>query len=270
MNMKTKLLKIAKITFWFCLIISFFIFWGFSANKQNKRPLHDVIIDIDSGKYFITYGMVQNILNDKKLLKPKVIEDINTYKIEKTILTNPYVKDVKAYKTIEGNLHIEIEQRKPIVRVYNLWKDSYYLDEEGYKIPESDIHAELVPIASGYILDKVNDNEQLIKLLKHPKDSLADTVLLEIFNMAKYIQKDPFWKSQVSQIYINSGKEIEFTTLLGNQRILFGHTDKMEEKFNKLFTLYNEGFSRVGWNNYSLIDLRFDNQVVCKTKKNEQ
>ncbi len=264
--MKKKLLKIAKITLWVCLVGSFFVLWGFAANKQKKVSLKELIINIDSGKYFITYDMVQTLLKDKKLVKNKKLENINTLQIEKSLLTNPYIKKVKAYKTIDGQLTIDIQQRKPILRVYNLWKESYYLDEEGYKIPESDMHTELVPIANGYIFNKVNDNEQLIKLLNSPSDSLRDTVLLELFNMAKYIQTHPFWQSQISQLYVNSAKEIEFTTFLGNQTVLFGHTDLMDKKFNNLFTLYNEGFSRVGWNNYSLIDLRFENQVVCKKK----
>ena len=44
----------------------------------------------------------------------------------------------------------------------------------------------------------------------------------------------------------------------------------VEKKFIKLKTIYLEVLNKVGWDKYAIINLKFDNQVVCtkKIKKN--
>jgi cell division protein FtsQ len=85
--------------------------------------------------------------------------------------------------------------------------------------------------------------------------------------MAKYINADDFWRSQIHQIYVNDNDDMEIVPLVGDQRIIFGDTTSMEEKFKKLLTFYQEGLNTTGWwNKYSTINLKFKNQIVC-TKK---
>jgi cell division protein FtsQ len=47
---------------------------------------------------------------------------------------------------------------------------------------------------------------------------------------------------------------------------VFGTGDDIEIKFEKLMLFYKEGLSRVGWDKYSTINLKYKNQIVC-TKK---
>ena len=41
----------------------------------------------------------------------------------------------------------------------------------------------------------------------------------------------------------------------------------VETKLNRLEKFYKYGLSQVGWNKYSYINLEFDNQIICKKKK---
>ena len=55
---------------------------------------------------------------------------------------------------------------------------------------------------------------------------------------------------------------MELIPKLGNQLIRFGDTQNYEEKFNKLLAFYQQVETKVGWNKYSVLDVRFKNQVV--------
>jgi cell division protein FtsQ len=43
-----------------------------------------------------------------------------------------------------------------------------------------------------------------------------------------------------------------------------GNTDNLERKLATLRRFYDNGLSRIGWDKYSYISLRYDGQVVCK------
>jgi cell division protein FtsQ len=91
-------------------------------------------------------------------------------------------------------------------------------------------------------------------------------VLRELFKIATYVDKDAFWKAQIEQIFVTAESELILVPKVGNHTIYFGNTDDMEAKFNKLMVFYKEALSRVGWDKYNSIDLRFRNQIVCKKK----
>ncbi|MBA3972491.1 MAG: hypothetical protein H0X46_10205, partial [Bacteroidetes bacterium] len=101
------------------------------------------------------------------------------------------------------------------------------------------------------------------------KDSLLSALSLldEIYAMANYINADKFWSAQIQQIYINKDRDMELVPLAGDHKIVFGDTTFMDTKFKKLLTFYQQGLNTTGWwDKYSIINLKFKNQIVC-TKK---
>jgi cell division protein FtsQ len=51
--------------------------------------------------------------------------------------------------------------------------------------------------------------------------------------------------------------------LFGNQRILIGDTVNVQEKLGHLFAFYKNVSSKIGWDKYETLDVRFKNQVVA-------
>jgi cell division protein FtsQ len=78
-----------------------------------------------------------------------------------------------------------------------------------------------------------------------------------------YIRSDKFWEAQIVQIYVNGKGEFELIPRVGAHIIEFGKAEDIEEKFEKLWILYNEGFYNTGWNQYDKISLKYKNQAVC-------
>ena len=72
-----------------------------------------------------------------------------------------------------------------------------------------------------------------------------------------------FLASQIIQLYLNQNKEFELIPRVGNHVILFGDLDGMESKFEKLMLFYQKGVKQIGWNRYTLINLKYKNQLVC-------
>jgi hypothetical protein len=53
---------------------------------------------------------------------------------------------------------------------------------------------------------------------------------------------------------------------IGKQLIVFGDGNEAEEKLKKLKLFYKEIMVKAGWDNYSVINVQYKNQVVAKIK----
>ncbi|MCC6689974.1 MAG: hypothetical protein IT235_00435, partial [Bacteroidia bacterium] len=94
------------------------------------------------------------------------------------------------------------------------------------------------------------------------------TLVDDLFELAKYITADEFWKAQIEQVYVNADNELELIPRVGNQRIILGDITEMDQKFKKLLIFYRQGLNPTGWwNKYSVINLKFKNQIVCTRKE---
>ena len=193
---------------------------------------------------------------------------MNVTEIEQVLNSHPAVANAEVSMSIDGVVKVEIKQRRPVIRVINADGDSYYIDDEGKLMPLSDKYTMKVLVANGDIRDPYA-KRYTQPVTEMGKDSAlrAESMLDELYAMAKYIGADEFWNAQVQQIYVNNEKDMEIVPMAGNQRIVFGDTTDMDEKFKKLMTFYKEGLNTTGWwDKYSIINLKFRNQIVC-TKK---
>ncbi|NOU60090.1 cell division protein FtsQ/DivIB [Marinifilum caeruleilacunae] len=240
--------KITVILIWISLLGYLLVSFSFVNEKKDAIVLHDIKVKI---KDSIDSGFVSN-KDVEKIVKKQYPdwEGNSVYAINKEILEEkinqvPYVKKSEVYSSLTGNLVVEIHQRNPIVRV--LHGRGYYIDEEGKKMPLSRKFTSRVLVVSGAV------NEQLIKE--------------ELFDLVKFITNDEFWRSQITQIYVTSGKEYILVPRVGAHKIELGRIDNYQKKFKKLYALYTDGFTKTGWNKYKRINLKYENQVVC-TKKN--
>ena len=199
----------------------------------------------------------------------QLISKIDTRKIEQLVYNNPSALKADVYTTVDGKVKIEIKQRKPVLRVFNDSGESFYIDEQGWLMPLSAKFTSRVLVANGFIevaysgryKNTVLDEK---KVLIHEKDTGRTDILSDLFLLTKYINESYFWNAQITQLFVNADKEIELIPRVGNHTILFGDISDMDEKFEKLMIFYKKGLTKVGWNTYSQINLKFKNQVVCR------
>jgi cell division protein FtsQ len=266
-----KFKKILFISFWCLMSLGLILSMGFVNKEQDTllcRTL-DINVNQDNDLYFIDKIDIAEILKDRGdsiIGQPK--SSVNIAEIEKVLNSHAAVSKAEVSMSIDGTVKVDVIQRNPIIRIINPEGDSYYFDDEGKLMPLSDKYTMKVPIVNGKFNEPYSKNYgRTIQQIGQDSALRASSKLDEFYAMAKYINADDFWRSQIHQIYVNDNDDMEIVPLVGDQRIIFGDTASMEEKFKKLLTFYQEGLNTTGWwNKYSTINLKFKNQIVC-TKK---
>ena len=215
---------------------------------RPKQVCHDlqIVVKDSLDKHFvdesdILYQLKKEGINPLK----KPLDEVNTDLMEKVLLKNEMIANIQAYKTPSGLVKLEVYQKMPILRVFSV-RGNYYVDNHGSIMPISRRYVAHVPVASGYI-----------------EKELATT---DLYKFALFLQENDFWNDQVEQIFVHPDNEVELIPRVGNHRIMLGTFEGFEEKLDKLQLFYEQAIPKVGWEKYSIINLKYKNQIVC-TKK---
>ncbi len=255
-----QLKRIGIITLWVTMICGVIVSLAFVNKQESNIKCRDVSVQIypEHELLFVDRDMVlQTIMpggNEKKI-EGKSILELNIPLIEEKLNRNDFIKKADVFTDMNGNLQAIVVQRRPILRLLKANGSSYYLDEEGRKMPVSMAFTAHVPVVTGNLFEDYS-----------PRDSMHSSVGMELYKIATYVDKDAFWKAQIEQIFVTAESEFVLIPKIGDHTIVFGSTEDMEEKFEKLLLFYREGLNRVGWETYSTINLTYKDQVVC-TKK---
>lgn len=243
------------------MVVYLFVVLGLVNDKEGELPCQSLVIDINDSTaiHFVTskdiyaYVMARN-----KNLLGKSMNTIQTDRMEKQIRSIPFVKDANVYKTLEGSICVTLNQRQPIMHVLTYSGRNYYVDSEGLIMPENPLFTTRTLVVSGSFLEGAKTGHSL----SGPELENYKT-LKKAWMVANFIHSHPFWEAQIEQIWIEPTGEFILIPRVGAQTILFGSSDHLEDKFNKLYLLYKQGFAQEGWNTYNQINLKYSGQVVC-------
>lgn len=253
----------AKI-WWAPLIIYLIITPAFMSARIEKVPCRKIEITIsDSAKYhFVTPAGIFNIAqNEKRSLLGNELGKIEIEAIEKDISRIRELESTEVYNTIDGVLHIEADQRDPVVRLITQYGNSYYIDKQGVIVPHSKMFTPRVAIVSGYL------NIPTENLSRGEINTLDEgSMVKKVISFVNFINEDKFWSGQIEQIWVNQSGELEIVPRVGNHIIKFGPPDNFEEKLLYLETFYLKTLPEMGWNSYKEINLRYEGQIVCKRR----
>lgn len=259
--------KTTNIIFWCVIIAGVLFLLGFTSSEQKKKVCTKVLIKIDRSdeNHFVNVDDVfAMIAHEVDTSSKKLLLSIDTEKMEHQLGNHPSIANAEVYRTIDGALMVEIKQRKPIVRIFPRNGESFYMDHLGKLMPVSENFTARVLVANGYINEHYSKSYHLTAKEIAMNDSLAKQSLLDdIFLFSDYIIKHPFWEAQIEQLYVNKESEIELIPRVGNHTIVFGDATRINEKFNNLMIFYNQGLNKTGWNEYSSINLKFKDQIIC-------
>jgi cell division protein FtsQ len=232
------------------LVVGAFVFSNGIAKNQVYKGLK---IEMKNPEVsFITQDDVLDILQENGLdNKNTFVKKVNVKTIEQQLEKNKWISDAVVFSSANGTLNLKITQKQPIIRIQQ--KDSndyaYYLDQYANPIEWSEKYTPRVPIATS-------------SSLSFSKVDLA--FKSDLVKIATFIQKDTFWNAFITQIDIQPKHEINLIPVLGNQTILIGNANNLEDKMARLLAFYQHGFSTIDWNRFDEIDARFNGQIVCR------
>lgn len=247
-------IKIKKIIFNIIIpilfIIAFLVFAGLGNSYVNNVKCQSITINIlNEKKYgFLNKDDILKILtyaNGKPFIN-QFIKETNLYFLEKTLLNNTFVDKAELYFDIKGNIFVEVELKEPVARIMSIYKENYYIDENGVKFNTSEKFTPQVLVISGHTYSTSQYKNYDKKL----------------FELASYIKNDDFLSSLIGQVYVKIDKEIILIPRIGNYEILFGPIEELPAKFKKVKIFYDKIIPSEGWNVGKTIDLRFKNQII--------
>ena len=234
--------NILRMSLLFLIVVSLY---AFTSSKNSSRKVESIRIKFVDYKYpFLTEENVSKLLIQKNTNVtgvPKEILDLN--ELETALNENPIIKNAEVYMSVNGELTARIEQKNPIARVNT--NASYYIDESGSYMPLSSNYSARVPLVTGQI-EKNN--------------------LKSVFKVAQKVYNDDILNKHVVEIHQNQDKTIYLKLRQNNFKVNLGDVDNLDRKIGNLKAFYQKALKDKTLNSYSIVNLQFDNQVVC-TKK---
>lgn len=240
-------MKKALVIIGLILLAGYLVFAVYYFQDKPKDEIckgFEIKLSGNDAEAFVNLKDIEKFVREKGLNpKGKPLKDINTNKIEECISSNQLINYTKVYLTNGGKVIAEIEERKPILRVISNTGENYYVDKNGRRMPLSNRFVAYLPLATGSIK--------------------REFACGDLYEFALFLSENKFWDAQIEQIVVLPNYEIELIPRVGDQIILLGKLEDFREKLDKLMTFYQKGMNETGWNKYSVINLKFEKQVVC-------
>ena len=238
------------------VIVAVYIVFAFIAFANVDQDMQCTELNINftevQDSYLLTKEDIKSILEQNKLYpEGKIYFNCKIDSIERFLRSNPMITTAECYKTLSGKIELNISQKQPKFVVVS-GKNTYYVDNNRDTVPYSLNFQARLPVVTGDIVYPEMASES-------------------IYDFVDYVQKDEFWNAQIAQIDVvnmaGSEPKIELITRVGDAVIHVGTLDDFENKLQKMYSMYKDGFSLIGWNNYDRINLEYDGQIVCRKKQ---
>ncbi|MEO1255195.1 MAG: hypothetical protein AAFY41_09975, partial [Bacteroidota bacterium] len=122
----------------------------FASIKNGHRKVNELIVEIkdQEGNFFTDQMEVVDLMTDKSADYVIGVEmsDLDPKVLEERVESKPFVKEAQVFRDLQGNVRVEVEQSKPIARLFIDGKSDKYIDEEGRILPVNARHTARVPL----------------------------------------------------------------------------------------------------------------------------
>jgi len=236
---------------WLATVMSIMILLFLAIESKSMMPLKSVeieIVKISNQKAIVTEAIILDKL--KAYLGFDVesanIQDLNLVEVEHLIKSDDRVKDVQVFIDGAERIHIEIVQRKPVIRVMTD-NANFYIDEEGKKIERIVGRAIRVPVVSGEVSAYTEEfmTEEYEGTLK------------EVFDLSLKLRQDKFLAALIEQVYVNELDEMILIPKLGDEDLVFGGIEDADEKLENIKDFYVHGMPKSGWNKFHTLTFKY-------------
>lgn len=261
---RSKFNIISKIAFAGLLLLVIFL----SLRKFHNTKCCSVEItikDFDEVKFVDQNDVRVIITNAIPNISGYLLDSIDISKLHDSLMANPYIRKSSIYKTVSGKLKIDIQQRKPILLVLGN-NQNYYIDEDACIFSASQKYHSKTIVANGSIRDTFDFKKSPIYKIDLKDKEANPSTSADLFKLTQLIQADDFWSDQIEQIYVTPQGEYELVPMMGQHIIALGTMYNYDYKMYVLKQFYFKALSKLGWNTYKLISVKYNGQIVCKKK----
>lgn len=265
-------MALGKRKIWHILLLAALVVYGVVAARYcsvRERELKCTGIDIvvrDSAQLaFVTPDIVRGWIRDSGIrVEGMPLRGVDVYAIERMIETHEYVARAEAYTAIDGLLHIDLSQRRPVMRVVSEEGHNFYVDDQLTLLPSQSDCTAPVPVVSGRLA--FGFPTDYFGRLDEKKFPAERELLHNLLNFVRQVDTDSFLDALTAQIYYD-GREVRLLPRVGRQTIRFGaiaDSAAVARRLDKLSRFYRRSFADEWWRSATEIDLRFRGQVVSR------
>jgi cell division protein FtsQ len=210
-------------------------------NNSDKLIFNEKNIQFSSNNFINNDSIKINLLDNYKSLDSLNADIETVYEIEQIITRIPFVKKANVYMTVNSELNIRVQEKKPVLNLYN---SDYLLSENGQLIPKID-----------------SLNIDLISFF----GEIDPTIYANLSNLSKMIIKDDFLKDHIKYIYSDS---LSFYLSVNrfNYNIELGSLENISEKLINYKAFIASIMDDEILNKYSHLNLKFNKQVIAQKK----
>ncbi len=237
--MKFKILNIVFVLI-NIIIVGGIIFFNLK-NTSDKLIFNEKNIQFSSNNFINNDSIKINLLDNYKSLDSLSADIETVYEIEQIISRIPFVKKANVYMTVNSELNIQVQEKKPVLNLYN---SDYLLSENGQLIPKID-----------------SLNIDLISFF----GEIDPTIYTNLSNLSKMIMKDDFLKDHIKYIYSDS-LSFYLSVKRFNYNIELGSLENISEKLNNYKVFMASIMDDEILNKYSHLNLKFNKQVIAQKK----
>jgi cell division protein FtsQ len=257
-HLKTILLSI----FWISIGVTGIVLLVAAIKKKDAKLCTGVEVNIKSSKniFYLNEKEIATSINEqlKRDVVGKKISSFNLKSIEQFLQQNIWIQSAQLFFDNNDKLKANVVERTPIARIFTIKGNSFYIDSNLIMLPLSKIFSARLPIFTNFTTDD--------KVLSN-----SDSILLKgIKTIAIAVQKDSFRNAMIDAIDITAKKTFVLYPKIGNQIIVLGNANDIEEKFDKLLIFYKQVIAKSNWVDYSEINLQYQNQIVAKKRGKEE
>lgn len=266
-----RIIRILLLLFFFALLAgTAIVMLRYSARQQQKMLCTEAAIDIERGNFevYLQNRDIEKWLGDHGItVKGKKSREVSASNIEQVLLQNPYVSQAQVFMTMDGICHLRLEQRNPVLKVVASNGQMFQIDRNGIEMPVNTDYAVRLRVASGYIPVVPKYGLDVTRI----PDTLRQSVLKRLFEINGFLSENPFWDAMFEQIFVTYAGEYELVPKVGGQLVKLGRIEDiadLENKMKRLDLFYRKGVNTGGWEKYSVLNLKYRNQLVATKRAN--
>lgn len=243
---------------WLIFLLAIAAFLYYAVHRKMDSFAEGVEVEVkplaDGDKLISERDVRQALLRSfGNTLEGTELQHLEVSRMEHVLEEDPFVFNAETYLDQHNIFHVKVEQREPILRILDNNGGNYYLDKNGVKMPPSKNFAARVLVATGNISPYQEDFNQRKR-----------STLKDLFALTQTILADDFLAGFIQQIHVSGNGDFILVPLIGDQNIILGSARKLEDKLHRLKVFYHQGMPYSGWRVYESINLKYNDQIVCK------
>ena len=228
-----------------------------STKNKSIENINYSIESVEGARNLITTKEIRQRVHEIYDLEADRIRvgDLDLNELENTLSQDNRIYKTEIHLDAKREMHINVIQRRPVVRIIDKTGAQYYLDQEGAYVSKQDFKAVRVPVATGEIEAYSGDWQS-------KKGRIRDC-----YQIVQALKKDKFFTALVEQIHFEDDK-VKMIPKVGSAAIVINDLTYLDQKLQNLKLFYEtEMAHNNAWDKYDEIDISIKNQVIPRTTK---